>query len=381
MQYSILIVVAAILAALCSSAARPAAATNQPKYRNRQAVVSDSSPRRFHLKWVYDAYPLPIFLEKPIRLDADYKWFKYTENKYIDELNDHASEYLYSQTRDKTKMYILAYDARSHKQLSSYEPKPIAVRLGPDATDNNVETKITDVRDIYTLAFLKTHEISVDTQTRADRVELSCSALVYLPLNENDYYNQENYKLIQKSVSMNMRMTSDDEPGQIWLDEGAAAHSKHNKHKHREHLPPGRRRRRSVLHMEIENKSKGGKLKSGQPSPLPLSAPEHGYIEITLREGPIVINKLTRDDQFRSENVTCSLSLLDFDNSINYENTVYKIVDNRGGSGGGGGGGSSTRRTLKSSAARALSTPSSTCIISMLLLLTLNFLLFSIISL
>ena len=63
---------------------------------------SDLNLANFHLKWIFDGYLFPIQLEKktqPSTAHSDYKWFKYSEKVFLDELSDQAQEYFISKTQ------------------------------------------------------------------------------------------------------------------------------------------------------------------------------------------------------------------------------------------------------------------------------------------
>ena len=43
---------------------------------------------KYNLKWIYDEYPLPICLEQPYNasIEAEYSWFKYSDDLFINEI-------------------------------------------------------------------------------------------------------------------------------------------------------------------------------------------------------------------------------------------------------------------------------------------------------
>ncbi len=201
-----------------------------------------------------------------------------------------------SQTADKTILYLLGYNYTTHEQLSTYEPRIVAIRSDPNdssdlfnvATDlssdyfysgtsnpqlngNNGQSAII-TRDIFTLAYLKSHSINI-TKVK-NRLEASCQVSIMLPIND-DHLNEKNYQLIQKYLYLKMSIAPS-------LLKG------NNKH-------VGKRGLRSRMKRGSDQSPNGHQSHSRR---IPTS-----FIEFELKEGPIFLFE---------DKSTSSLGIFDF---------------------------------------------------------------------
>lgn len=257
-------------------------------------LKTDYKSANYHLKWVYNDYSLPIWLEKNTTNNYEYKWYKYSENLFIDDLDVFQQQYLTSQTADQTKLSILEYNFTTHEQLSSYEPKLVEFINNPDALLENYDDSQTD---IFTLVYMKSHELIVNKQND-NKIEVSCSVKVMLPIND-EYINDRNYNLIQKFLYIRMMLkdNANKEYSSQAVKKADKNHHHHNKHPNRPHT----RSKREEMGIERN---------------IPTT-----FIEVELREGPYSIFP-----DAASTNVSCTLGLIDFDDSIPYENLIFKVI-------------------------------------------------------
>ena len=166
-------------------------------------LSTDFTLANFHLKWVYDGYLLPLILEKKLSASstADYKWYKYSENVYIEDINNESQEYFISKTSDYTKLSILDYNYTTHEQLSSYEPRIVDDLMHdykPIVQDYNYDFMgVENLTDIFTLAYMKSHSLLLNKLE--NKTEVSCVVKIMLPIND-EYINEKNYNLLQRNL-------------------------------------------------------------------------------------------------------------------------------------------------------------------------------------
>jgi hypothetical protein len=147
----------------------------------------------YYLKWVTNDPILPIFLDKKIHLqnernhDFTFRWYKYPQETYLDQIDPFNDFYYYSHTNKRTSLYILNYDHKSHDQLATYEPRD----------QRNANT----VNDLYTLAYLESHFIdALIDKNDPNKINFFCNATVLLP-NVNKFdLNFKNIKLVESHL-------------------------------------------------------------------------------------------------------------------------------------------------------------------------------------
>ncbi|RNA01643.1 hypothetical protein BpHYR1_008175 [Brachionus plicatilis] len=80
-------------------------------------------------KWITRETKFPLRLQTPLRIDADFKWYKTSEDLFIEEIDNFEKDYRFEQNNDKVILDILKYDHSYHEQLSSYEPRVIGKNM------------------------------------------------------------------------------------------------------------------------------------------------------------------------------------------------------------------------------------------------------------
>jgi hypothetical protein len=282
--------------------------------------------KNYYLKWITNDYLFPVWIEKNLTIDADYKWYKYSEGVFIDEIDDHSSQYLSSQTADKTILYLLTYNYTTHEQLSTYEPRIVAIRSDPNdssdlfsqATDisndyfyssssilnsaviagGGTTTTATLSRDIFTLAYLKSHTINI-TRVNSKKIELSCQVNIMLPIND-DYLNEKNYQLIQKYLYLKMAIS----PHLMQQSHKISKnHHHHNKRRLKRSLNEDYASEHKIVHRKIPN----------------------SFIEFELKEGPIQIY-IDNSNKIDDDIISCTIGLVEWDDTLIYENTINRSV-------------------------------------------------------
>ena len=256
-------------------------------------INNDFTLANFHLKWVYDGYLLPLQLEKkiqPTTTNTDFKWFKYSEKVFLDDISDQSEEYFVSKTHEFTRLSILEYNFTTHEQLSSYEPKLIDDLMHdykPISQDYAYDFGSENLTDIFTLAYMKSHDLVLNRM--GDKTEVSCLVKVMLPIND-EFINEKNYNLLQKYLYIRIAF-------------------KETNRKRMSRKYPDRGRKTSP---------KRFKRKTSPKRVIPST-----FIEVELKEGPFIVS--TQD--FKSNNVTCTLGLIDYDDTIPFEETVFELIN------------------------------------------------------
>jgi hypothetical protein len=272
---------------------------------------------KYHLKWIYNDYVFPIYMSQKLDntgttlIDADYKWFRLTDQIYVDNLDNHEKYFVQDVSRqDELTLHILDYNYATHDQLASYQPKMIAIRSDNNNNNNNAideEEEEFDLikyefnekkSDIFTLAYLKSQEILIDDVTNAKKIDYSCSVTVLLPLmdNQSSLINEYN-KLLQDFIYIKMVLASNDENADF-----LNLNKKYFKNK----------KRRSVKQRRQVNNNNN------------MDDKVVNLLEIEIREGPISVFKQTN----RKDNISCLVRLTDSDSSnIKYEKTIFKIFN------------------------------------------------------
>ena len=252
----------------------------------------DFTYANFHLKWIYEGYLFPLQLEKRIETQStnDFKWYKYSEKVYIDDINEQSQEYLTLNTKNTTKLSILEYNFTTHEQLSSYEPKlnnDLMHDYTPISHDYTYDFFSENLTDIFTLVYMKSHILVLNRFE--ETTDVSCVVKVMMPIN-TEFINEKNFNLLQKFLYIKIVF--------------------------KETRPPG-------LHKSNRDKRKRKQQKRFKRRINPKRKLPTTFIEVELKEGPFTVN--TKD--FKTNNVTCTLGLIDYDDTISYEETIYELIN------------------------------------------------------
>ena len=199
-------------------------------YSNQNPKASITRRPNYFLRWVLNDPILPIYIEKPTTKEADYKWFKYPQERFIDEIENYETNYLYSQKVDKTILYIVEYNNKSHEQLGTYEP--VAIGLRTDEYDV-VDAKSYEPADLYTLVYLESHFIDrvVDVYD-SNKINFFCNISLLMPNNKMHELNQANLKLIERSVNLKMGFFNNYHHGKEEIKHSDVSVADNGKHKH-----------------------------------------------------------------------------------------------------------------------------------------------------
>lgn len=164
------------------------------------------SPVIYKHKWITRETKFPLRLETPVKIDADFKWFKTSEDLFIEELENYDKEYDFEQGNGKLTLDILKYNHIDHEQLSSYEPRVIGTR-----------TEKIQEKEIFSLFYLKSHKIEIINAKGKNKA--FCNVTILLPqdssliLNRNQALILQNLILkfgtrIKRDVSKSLRKTN-----------------------------------------------------------------------------------------------------------------------------------------------------------------------------
>jgi hypothetical protein len=177
---------------------------------NLTVVTGQVSAKRnyYNLRWVTKDPVLPIFIEKTTNAvdSADFKWFKYPQEVYLDEEENYDSKYLFSQSLNTTVLYILEYNLRTHEQLGTYEPVAMGLRTNSyDMVDTREQNSPIDPVFLYTLAYLESHTIEATQDAfNSDKLSYFCNVSVLIPNNRLLGLNEANQRLVERSVNLRM---------------------------------------------------------------------------------------------------------------------------------------------------------------------------------
>lgn len=149
----------------------------------------NSQPEVFHhLKWITNRTVFPVDLRYPIDQSKIndtqmWDWLRLSDQRLISKLPDYPKNYLVTETSNRATLMILNYNKSTHEELSSYE-----ARLTEPATKhatggdekivilNNQDVLGRDAtrRDVFTLAYLKSHYVKYEKLP--ERIRVSCVA-------------------------------------------------------------------------------------------------------------------------------------------------------------------------------------------------------------
>lgn len=143
----------------------------------------------FLIKWVITEPNLPLIFSIPKQkdLNIEYRWYKYSEKKFVDDLETYNEEFIYSNSVNESLLYLLTYETETHDQLSSYEPVPSGFSSSPPF--------------FFTIVYLES--FSIDKIEIDDSFNVFCNLTLLLPKN-NDTINEENLRLIEKNSRFKM---------------------------------------------------------------------------------------------------------------------------------------------------------------------------------
>ncbi|CAF0850770.1 unnamed protein product [Brachionus calyciflorus] len=160
----------------------------------KRHFYEQKNPILYKHKWITNQTHFPIRLESQIKIDADFKWFKLSENLFIDEIDKSDQIYSYKQDDKLISLDILKYDHKTHNELSAYAQKAIGYR-----------TESYQYEDIYTLFYLKSHTLSLIQTEKGSTAYCNISVLI-------PYYDQisltQNHGLILKNMNLKLRLSN-----------------------------------------------------------------------------------------------------------------------------------------------------------------------------
>lgn len=148
----------------------------------------------YHLKWVAKEPILPIFIEKQFDTalhSAQYRWFKYPQQVYVDELDDGKEAYIESSSEDRSILYIVEYNTTSHDVLAAYEPHLFA--------DDGIR-RADHKPELFSLAYVE--GLSIMVTDEPNELIAHCNVSILLPNSEQ--LNPINIKLIEKSAHLKL---------------------------------------------------------------------------------------------------------------------------------------------------------------------------------
>lgn len=164
----------------------------------------------FKLKWLTRNTKLPLTIEKHLDAnsnlyDADFKWYKYPEKQFINEVENYEQIYKYKQTSSKVELSIQRYDRNTHEQLSSYIALPVAFRSHSSADAAAAASESTNFQnDLFTIAFLDKQEIEFgESETDPSMIDFYCNVSILIPYNELEL-NKINIELVQQNLDLKM---------------------------------------------------------------------------------------------------------------------------------------------------------------------------------
>lgn len=162
----------------------------------------------FRIKWITPETKMPIRIEKrlndrdAIPFEADFKWYRFPEKQFINELDDYSEIYTYRQTSEKIELDILRYDQNTHDQLSSYIALPVALRSDePGGSLDRGDINLAFSNEMFTTAYLARQEI--EFEPGRDTVNFTCSISILIPYGERTL-NDFNTELVQKHLGFKM---------------------------------------------------------------------------------------------------------------------------------------------------------------------------------
>lgn len=308
-------------------------------YITESDITNPNKRANYHLKWITYKNDYIISMEKNKKLDADYKWFKYSENSFIDEIYNYQRHYVYKDDIDKTKLFILNYDHYNHEQLSSYEPRAIAFRSRVPFNDADIDDESfyynqmdldQEEKDIFTLAYLKLHRIRFEKI--GSKSNISCSLVVVIPDNDPQL-NEIIYKLLESHIQIkiqfqeNYRDRSRKNTNQFYH---------HNQHHHNSQKANRHRKKHINLNSDSRKKITRRTIKKSmnhryEKNPAKLEDKptfSRSFIEVELRDGPVMLHNRFLD-YYDFENVTCQLDLIDNDSYSVFKRTIHRVLSNR----------------------------------------------------
>lgn len=241
----------------------------------------------YFIKWTFKDQNLPILLNKKINPDSNYRWFKYSENIFIDEIADKQETYISSNTNDEAYLHILDYNYDTQSELSSYAPVLM---------DDTIEEP--DETDLFTLVYFKSHLI--DVIDFGDNLNVYCNASFLMPSNKENV-NKINLRLIERHYNFKIGFSN-----QI-NSYGTTKHTHSKKYK-------------TIL----KNSLRSLRKKRNEPSQT--------AIEINLSLGPIVLPKthIFDENDAKENRIFCKMDLLELDMQefvLVNSATIYKEVD------------------------------------------------------
>ena len=63
-------------------------------------------------------------------------------------------------------------------------------------------------RKVFTLAYLNSHKLIIEGGEDSDKIDISCSVVIFLPFNEVLEFEESNYELFNKKIVMGIDLYS-----------------------------------------------------------------------------------------------------------------------------------------------------------------------------
>ena len=159
-----------------------ATAINNVFFDKEDLTPRPNSPSQIthHIKWItnHTFYPFRLSVsinDQDLNETTNYDWFKLSENKLVTHLPTLFKTYLVTESELKSNLYLLSYNNQTHEQLSSYEPKMVNHLNMNGVSQTNIIRDTKRARDVFTLAYLKSHSIKVNKPDN-DTYKVRCIA-------------------------------------------------------------------------------------------------------------------------------------------------------------------------------------------------------------
>lgn len=163
-----------------------------------------------YLKWITNQTRFPMKLS--IKIDPkevldesySYDWLRLKDETLVTHLPNLFKDYLVTESDESTNLYVLKYDADTNEQLASYEP--LLIHKNKDTKVLSVVNTGSNVKHVFSLAYLKKHAFNVETVEASEDKKVTCYAdfMVAKP----SYNSSNNHKNFLNSVMRQMQKSS-----------------------------------------------------------------------------------------------------------------------------------------------------------------------------
>jgi hypothetical protein len=268
---------------------------------------------KYFLRWVTTSTQFPIKLHHETNGSEIFKWFKYYDHAWIDNLPKHL--FKSEQTATTNSLEILSYDKINHQQLDHYESRLIndidevqnhtteavhSYDIAPESDSYKYYSYDESLVRVYTLAHLNTFDMMVLKNEAT--INISCVVTLLLPLGQNDAHTKYLNEQIMNRMSLNLQMPSEKDSDDEIVGNFINHKNKRSAEwiKHMKKLDIKHRARRSFNF-------------------------ERYLLEIEISYGPLTIFRTDQDDEL-TENLTCTLGLVNIDGKQVFKRVLLKKV-------------------------------------------------------